>query len=282
MSKSQGYVDINQARLYYEIAGKGTPLVFIHAGITDSQQWTHEFTHFSQDYQVVRYDLRGYGKSDKVKGAFSHLEDLTVLIDTLDIQPPIILMGCSLGGVLCMEYAIEHPEEIKALIIVGPGLCGLELDVDEPEEFSAAKEAFEAGDLNQLAEIETQIWFDSMDHDPEHVDCSMRALLYEMQHSGKEQDGTKEGKSRTEIKESIQECLEKIHFPVLILVGAYDLSYMHATADFMTDHLQSARKEVIEGAAHLPNLDQPQLCLEAVKEFLIDLSEGSDYDQMLP
>ena len=282
MSESQGTPVSGQSRLYCEIAGSGTPFLMIHAGITDSRQWDHEFSYFSQRYQVIRYDLRGYGKSKWVEGPFSHLEDLTTLVKNQDIQPPFILMGCSMGGMLALDYAIKNPQKTQALILLGPGLCGLELDVAEPEEFSAAKKAFEEGDLNLLAEIETQIWFDSVDQDPEHVDCSMRALLYEMQHSLEDRELDRKGISQREEEESILDCLDKVDFPVLVVIGSYDLSYMHAAADYLTDQIRSARKEVIEGAAHLPNLDQPQLCLEVVDSFLDELTKGKEYDQMLP
>lgn len=282
MSKTQGTVDIEQSGLHCEIAGAGTPFLMIHAGITDSQQWEREFSYFSGDYQVIRYDMRGYGKSKWVGGPFSHLEDLTALVRDLDVRPPIILMGCSMGGMLALEYAINNPQEIKALLLLGPGLCGLELDVAEPEEFSAAKIAFEEGDLNLLAEIETQIWFDSQDQDPEHADCSMRALLYEMQHSLKSRNVRRKGTGKSEEKDAVVDCLDKVDFPVLIVVGSYDLSYMHAAADYLLDHVHSARKEIIEDAAHLPNLDQPQRCLEVVDSFLEELTKGKEYDQMLP
>jgi len=282
MSNLRGTVDINQSSLYFEIDGSGTPFLMIHAGITDSQQWHHEFSHFSRDYQVIRYDMRGYGKSKWTEDAPGHLEDLTALVKNLDIQPPIILMGCSMGGMLALEYAIKNPQKIKALILLGPGLCGLELDVEEPEELSAAKKAFREGDLNLLAEIETQIWFDSTDQDPGHVDCSMRALLYEMQHSLRSQKVGRKGIGQPEEKQAIQEFISQVDFPVLVVIGSYDLSYMHAAADYLIDHVRSARKEIIEDAAHLPNLDQPQLCLEVVDSFLEDLTRGKRYDKILP
>ena len=59
-SKS-GFINIDNAKLYYEIAGTGTPFVMIHAGVADSRQWNNEFTYFSQSNQVIRYDMRGYG-----------------------------------------------------------------------------------------------------------------------------------------------------------------------------------------------------------------------------
>ena len=274
MSKSHGFVDIARDRLYYETAGSGTPLLLIQAGVADSQQWDDEFSYFSQEYQVIRYDLRGYGKSKKVTGPFTHLEDLTALIGTLDIQPPFVLMVCSMGRLLSMEYAIENPEKIKTLIMASPGLCGLDLDVAVPKEFSEAKKAFEEGDLKPLAEIETQIWFDSMSQHSGHVDCSMHALLYDMQRSVKSYEGNKIRKRQPALKKTTAECLGVINFPVLIIVGSHDLGYMHAVADYLTEHIPSVQKEISEDAAHLPNMDQPNRFREIVENYLLDLDAG--------
>lgn len=116
-SKS-GFVNINKAKLYYEIAGAGASFVMIHAGVADSRQWNNEFEYFSQSNQVIRYDMRGYGKSEPVDGEFSHMSDLVALLDTLRVHEPIIIMGCSMGGGLAMDFALTHPSRVKALVMV--------------------------------------------------------------------------------------------------------------------------------------------------------------------
>ena len=67
LQTKSGFVQIDNARLYYETAGQGVPLVMIHAGVADSRQWDNEFAFFAPNYRVVRYDMRGYGKSEPVE-----------------------------------------------------------------------------------------------------------------------------------------------------------------------------------------------------------------------
>lgn len=277
-----GFVDIDQTRLYYETAGSGIPLILVHAGVTDCEQWEQEFYTFSEQFQVVRYDMRGYGCSDPVTGSFSHLRDLNRVIDELVLNPPLILMGCSLGGVLSLNYALENPQRMRALIMIGPGSCGFEIDNCTQELFSEAREAFEVGDLNQLAEIQTQIWFDCMHAEPDQVDQSMRALLYDMNRSVLGREAQKTGQAQNNPSQPNIKKLAEIDFPVLIVVGSQDLPYMHAAADFLTENIRYARKEVIDDAAHLPNLDQPRQFQEVVVAFLDEITSGQDYDQMLP
>lgn len=179
---SSGFVQIDQARIYYEFAGTGTPFVMIHAGVADSRQWNNEFAYFAQTYQAVRYDMRGYGKSEPVDAEFSHLGDLLSVLEFLGINEPIVIMGCSMGGSLAMDFAITHPSRVKALIMVDSGPNELELDVDNPirTKFADAEKAFKAGDLDLVDEIETQIWFDGIGRAPNQVNQTMRKLLYDM------------------------------------------------------------------------------------------------------
>jgi pimeloyl-ACP methyl ester carboxylesterase len=63
-SRETGVAPVNGAKLYYEIAGSGRPLVLLHAGLMDCRMWDDQFSDFAQHYRVIRYDLRGYGKPD--------------------------------------------------------------------------------------------------------------------------------------------------------------------------------------------------------------------------
>ena len=84
IQNQSGFATLNHAHIYYEMAGEGQPFIMIHAGIADSRQWNNEFAYFSKRFRVVRYDLRGYGKSEPVEGEFSHLQDMAALLDYLN------------------------------------------------------------------------------------------------------------------------------------------------------------------------------------------------------
>jgi 2-hydroxy-6-oxonona-2,4-dienedioate hydrolase len=267
-----GFANIDNAKIYYEIAGEGMPLVMIHAGVADRRQWNHEFTDFAQSYQVIRYDMRGYGKSEPVDGEFSHMSDLVSLLDALEIRTPLIMMGCSMGGGLAMDFALTYPSRVKALILVGAGPSGLKLEVETPSKFAEAEKAFEAGDLDLVAEIETQIWFDGRDRTPDQVDQAMRKLLWEMDRIALSNEVKQLGKRLPNTQTPAFDRLASLDMPVLVIVGAHDTPYILAAADYITENIQSARKVIIEDAAHLPNMDHPQEFQGIVKDFLGSLS----------
>jgi pimeloyl-ACP methyl ester carboxylesterase len=244
----------------------------IHAGVADSRQWNNEFTYFAQSNQVIRYDMRGYGKSEPVDGEFSHMSDLASLLDALGIHESLVIMGCSMGGGLAMDFALTHPSKVKGLIMVGAGPSGLELDVAAPPKFADAEKAFEAGNLDLVAEIETQIWFDGMGRTPEQVNQTMRKLLYEMDRLALSHEVKQLGKRSPNTEISAAGRLEDLDIPVLLIVGSHDTPYLLAAADYMEEKMKYARKVIIQDAAHLPNMDQPHKFQGIVKDFLMSLS----------
>jgi 3-oxoadipate enol-lactonase len=263
-----GLAAINHAQIYYEMAGAGQPFVMIHAGIADSRQWNNEFAYFSQRFRVIRYDLRGYGKSAPVEGEFSHFQDLAALLEYLNIDQPLILMGCSMGGGLAMDFALAQPSRVRALIMVDAGPSGLELDVPSPVKFAEVEKAFDLGNYDLVAELETQIWFDGEGRTPGQVNQAMRRLVLEMDRNALTQEVKQLGKRLPNAQAPAAGRLSELNAPVLAVVGEYDTPYMLAAAEYMLKNLPKARKVTIEDAAHLPNLDQPDEFQRIVTKFL--------------
>jgi len=267
----RSFVAVNKAKLYYEIAGNGIPFVMIHAGVADHRQWNNEFATFKKDYRVIRYDMRGYGKSEPVEGEFSHMGDLESLLDSLAIREPLVIMGCSMGGGIALDFTVTHPEMVKALIMVDSGPSGLKLDVQQPEKFADAEKAFNDGNLDLVCEIETQIWFDGTGRTPDQVNQQMRSLLYEMNHIALENEVKNLGNRKPNLDTPTSERLHELLCPVLVIVGEHDTPYCLAAAEYMTKEIKLAHKEVIRDAAHLPNMDHPEKFQKIVRDFLGNL-----------
>jgi len=272
LQNDSGLADINNAHIYYEVAGEGQPFVMIHAGVADHRQWNNEFAYFANRFRVVRYDMRGYGKSEPVEGEFSHLQDLTALVDYLQLEEPLILMGCSMGGGLAMNFALEQPSRVEALIMVGSGPSGLELDVPTVAKFEDVEQAWKAGDFDLVAELETQIWFDGMGRTSAQVNQEMRQLAYEMNRIALSHEAKELGKRLPDTETSAVERLSELHIPVLAIVGDQDTPYIRAAGDYMLEHIPSAQKVVIEDAAHMPNMDHPEKFQRIVTKFLDSLT----------
>ena len=113
------FAELEDVRLYYEVAGDGQPVVLIHGFTLDRQMWDNEFRKLSQRFRVIRYDLRGHGNSSGVIRDFSHVDDLLGLLDKLSVEKAHII-GLSLGGWIATDFSIVHPERVNSTILIDP------------------------------------------------------------------------------------------------------------------------------------------------------------------
>lgn len=90
-----GFVEVNGTKLYYEMMGEGHPLVLIHGGYMDRRMWDDQFAVFAEHYRVIRYDVRGFGKSELLQVPYSDTEDRYTLLTALGVKKTYLL-GLSL------------------------------------------------------------------------------------------------------------------------------------------------------------------------------------------
>jgi 3-oxoadipate enol-lactonase len=116
-------VQANTIQLYYEIHGAGQPLVFIHGLGSSTRDWEAQVPEFSTSYQVITFDLRGHGQSDKSAGPY-HMAmfsaDLASLLETLGIETAHVV-GLSLGGAIALQFALDYGARVKTLTVVNSG-----------------------------------------------------------------------------------------------------------------------------------------------------------------
>lgn len=162
-----------------------------------------------------------------------------------------------MGGGIAMDFALTYPSRVRALIMVGSAPSGLELDVPPLAKFADAEKAFEAGNLDLVCEIETQIWFDGTGRTPEQVNQGMRRLSYEMNRQALAHEAKNLGKRLPNTQTPAFDRLPDLKIPVLMIVGEHDTPYILAAANYMVEKIPSAQKFVMQDAAHLPNMDHP-------------------------
>lgn len=135
--------------VFCEVTGDGQPLVLTHDAIVHRETWDAQFEPLSRWYRMVRWDRRGYGRSDEPDAHYASDEDLARVIDSLT-EPPAILMGCSNGGLLSLQCALKHPNLVAALVLVGPIVSVLGIT----EHYTSRGGRRPGGDLTAAGEIE--------------------------------------------------------------------------------------------------------------------------------
>jgi pimeloyl-ACP methyl ester carboxylesterase len=113
-------VDGEGIRLHVASAGTGSPLVFLHGLGWDHTLWHGEFARYAGFYRVIAGDTRGHGQSDKPPGPYTialFTADWLAVLDALAVDAACVV-GFSQGGMIAMELAVEHPERVRALVLV--------------------------------------------------------------------------------------------------------------------------------------------------------------------
>ncbi len=266
MLRKTSTASINGATLYYELVGEGEPLVLVHAGIADSRMWDAQIEVFAQRYRVIRYDMRGFGKTAMVKGPYSHHEDLRSLLDYLGVRRAH-LVGCSMGGATVLDFALRFPERVAALVLVGSAVSGFEVDVERSKQWDELVAADEAGDLERVSELEVQIWVDGPGREPEDVDTTVRDLVGEMNLIALKNEAFGHGEELPPEQPTVDRLVE-IRAPSLVIVGDLDQPWTIARVDLLERKLPKVRKVVMPGVAHLPNMERPEEFNRIVLDFL--------------
>ncbi len=154
---ASGFAEVNGTRLWYETAGKGSTVVLVHGGLVDSRLWDDQMKELAKRHRVVRYDLRGYGKSAAPTADFSPVEDLRALLAFLKVERATVV-GLSLGGIIAADFALEHPRMTEGLVLVGAGLRG-DKQPPDPKSMEAYRASVRegAGKFAELA-LETPLF----------------------------------------------------------------------------------------------------------------------------
>jgi pimeloyl-ACP methyl ester carboxylesterase len=265
----KGYLALDGGRMYYETAGSGRPVVLAHAGFVDSRMWDDQWTDFAEHFRVVRYDLRGYGRSDPAPGPISRRDDLYRLLEHLDLERAV-LVGCSLSGETVLDLALEHPERVAALVVVSATPSGFEMQGAPPPVLLEMMEAAQAGDVDKASELQNRLWVDGPFRQPEQVDPRVRMKTAEMNQKGLENGtwGAADARPLNPLSPPAAQRLGEIAVPTLIVVGALDHPEILRAADVMAAAIPSAEKAVIEDSAHLPNMEKPEEFNQVVLNFL--------------
>lgn len=113
------YFTVDDACLYYDESGTGDPLLLIHGLGSSSRDWVEQISHFAAHYRVLRFDLRGHGRSERGAGPYSVAQfarDAAVLLRKLDVGPAHVV-GLSLGGMVAFELGADAPQLVRSLVI---------------------------------------------------------------------------------------------------------------------------------------------------------------------
>lgn len=284
MPETANYAALNGANIYYDVQGAGHPLVLVHSLLFDSTQWDDMLPALAAHFQVVRYDQRGCGRSQADDVNASNDADLLALIDHLKLDR-VYLLGLSVGGEIALNFTLEHPERVDALIMAGGGPVGWD-DYDPAATGEAAfHAAAKAGDYSRALDLFSQTWVDGpVAAAQPAVRRRARAMMerYTWGHwqkkatesageSAQAAEATPEepaADAPTETGPSYSDLLAAIAVPVLFVAGDRDQPSSLTSNEASVKLIPGSEQAVIPGAAHIIPLEEPDEFARVVINFL--------------
>ena len=255
------------ARLAYLVTGEGPAVVLVHGFGLDLRMWDAQAEYLSARYQVVRYDCRGFGASGPFDPAvaYTHAGDLLALLDHLGIDQAV-LAGLSFGGRVVLQTALAAPDRVRGLALLDAVLDGVPWD---PESDAAIGRAVQLSRTHGML-AGREAWlahplFTAARNQPVIAD-RLAAMVsgypgqHWIGHDPHEPD-----------ERPVIDALADLTMPALVLVGELDVPGFREMAAVLARRIPGARYQVVPGASHMVNMEQPAVVHELLAEFLAEL-----------
>lgn len=260
------YAEAVGTQIAFETWGEGPDIVFLHAGIADRTMWMPQVEAFSDRYRCTTPDARGFGESHLGDEPFSRRDDLAAVLDAVGAETATIV-GCSIGASFALDFAIERPERVDKLVLVGVTPPGFEGE-DDPvlaEMWPKIEAAIEAGNYEEAGRMEARLWVDG----PRRPQGAAPKWLSDkvVEWSIPINQVTSWGESRL-LDPLAMHRLGDVLAPTLVIVGSEDAEVVLEGCRATAAGIPDARLVELEGTAHLPNLEVPEAFNAALENFL--------------
>lgn len=265
-----GRINVDNGSLYYEEAGQGEPIIFVHGHSLDHRMWNEQFVEFARDYRVIRYDLRGYGfsTSQTENYQFTHVQDLVTLMDSLHIQKAHIV-GLSLGGFIGADMLGWFPERMASAVLASGNIRrskGPSQPMTKEESLRRDKEI--AAVKVRGVDMMKREWFEGLMKSGGTRKERMRQLLWKMIENW---DAWQLLHKEVRVVAGLDayEKIKKNHpiVPTLIIEGKSPNNRYSEQPEILK-YLPNGKIKILEDCGHMLSMEQPEAFNAALREFL--------------
>ena len=257
-----GFHDVRSGRLYVESVGAGTPVILLHGFGLDLRMWEPQVTALADKFLVVRYDLRGYGRSTApTSEAYSHADDLAALLTDLGTGPAHIV-GLSNGGRNALSFAMAYPQAVRSLTLADSALDGYAWSEEWKARWTGIYLAAKSGDL----EGARRSWLGHPLFAPARAQPGVASRLAEMVRDYSGWHWTHRDPGLVPDPPAIA-LLNTVRARTLVIVGERDLPDFQGITDVLVAGINGASKIVIPNAGHMSNMEAPAEFNEALLGF---------------
>ena len=255
------FIELNGVRHHYVSTGEGPPVVMVHGLGGSLHAWHGVIETLSIHHHVIALDLRGHGRSDAGSGGYSvqqFSQDVAALINALEL-PPVTLVGHSLGSLVAQHLAVEKPEAIDQLVLLG-GISWFEPDTKKAYEDRAT--LVESDGVDAIIDA----WLDGA------LAPRTRAKLPQLAGLMRDLMLRNDAKSYASACRALAKMprinRQDIGQPTLLLVGDHDRSTPVAMTEEIHAEIPVSRVQVVPTAGHWAMLEQPDVIAAAILQYL--------------
>lgn len=257
-------VNIGKIKLNYEIDGEGEAVVFIHGLGSSLEDWELQKDSISKKHQVIRYDVRGHGESDKPNGKYSvklFSEDLANLLDALGLKT-VHLVGLSMGGWIAFQLCVDYPDRVKNMTIVNSGPALIFDTFEKKKELYLRLILFSVFGMRKIGEILAPRLFIKPEQEDLRNDFVERwAQNYKPSYMAS---------FRGAVGWSVMDEIGEIECPVLVVAADEDYTPVSDKEAFVAK-LQNGKLKVLEDSRHATPIEKPEEFNHILIEFLDSL-----------
>ncbi|MFP5362798.1 MAG: alpha/beta fold hydrolase [Thermoleophilia bacterium] len=250
-----GIADVAGARIAWWSEGEGPSVVLVHAGVADARMWEPLLPALTASHHVVRFDMRGFGRTRSMPGGFVPARDLAGLLDALGIARAHVV-GASFGGLVALELAVADPARVASLVLLAPALPDIEPSPQLLAFALAEEQAIAVGRIDDAVEINVRMWARESTDDVRSLVAEMQRAAFDLQ--------LRERAESDELDPPVSERLGTIGVRTAIAIGDRDVADFRQVAERLRRELPRASLQQIPRAGHLLALDRPDAVAQLI------------------
>jgi pimeloyl-ACP methyl ester carboxylesterase len=263
-SSTRQWVPVRDGRIFVASSGEGLPLLLIHGWPLDHRIFDPQVAGLKDDLKLVRYDRRGFGKSDAPPDLVQEVDDIDALLDALGLESTHLL-GMSQGGRIALRYAVTRPGRVRSLVLQGAAVDGVSAGEDDSERIPLQEyaELARQGNLNEVR----QRWLrhPMMRLDPASTNGAL--LIRKIVDGYFGRDLLAFAPDSYSYPVDVLSSLPGFDRPVLLITGANESNARKRHAAELLARLPDCQEVVLDGGGHLCNLTAANAYNDAIREF---------------
>ncbi len=270
-----GWVERERVRIYYEVRGNGKPVIFFSGVGGGSWSWYRQVRYFAREYEVIVFDNRGAGRSDK-PGQEYRMEDFAddgaAILDELEVRETFVV-GVSMGGMIAQEFALKYAKRVKGLVL-GATHCGGPEKIPPDSRVLASFVDNEGLSVEEIIDKNTRLLFSAnfLAAEREEVEKYRQIQLQ----AGVQPQYALENQLSAIRKFSCCHRVQNIEAPTLIIAGSDDILVPPENSRILNDRIPNSKLVILPDIAHAIHVEAADRFNVLVDEFFKSLDEPGD------